>query len=475
MTKEVKTRFAVSPTGFMHVGGVRTALFSYLYAKAHHGRFILRIEDTDKSREVDGAVEHIMEALEWLGLRWDEGPKVGGSHGSYVQSERLDFYREKVQEMLDNGLAYVDPFTPEQVNEFRDQAKAEKRPFLFREHRPEDADLPAHDDWYGKKPIRFKTTDVKRYEWHDVVRGDLSAGEEALDDFVIMKADGYPTYNFAHVVDDQDMEVTHIIRGEEFISSVPKYLSLMDALGIEWPVFITAPPILNMNGGKKLSKRDGAKDALTYREEGYSPAAIINFLVSMGWNDGSEREIFSLEELEVAFDADRIQKSGAKFDETKLDWIAWQHSAAEIADDPTGFLARQGIPQEQQSAEFAQLAASKARSTEDFLHQYSIYTDSPTINLAEFDLKQVDNKLDSDTAFNYIRSTITVLEELEDFSSQAVETALRAKMEELEAAPRAYLNLIRWAITNSKVSPNLFEMISLIGKEEIVYRLNKAL
>ncbi len=475
MNKEVRTRFAPSPTGFMHVGGVRTALFAWLYAKSLHGRFILRIEDTDKSREVEGSIDHIVEALDWLGLNRDEGPKIGGGHGPYLQSKRLDLYREYTQKLIDEGKAYADPFSSEEVDKFRNQAKEEKKPFLFRNFMPNDDELETPDDWYGKVPIRFKTTDVKRSEWHDIVRGDLSAGEEALDDFVIIKADGYPTYNFAHVIDDHEMQISHVIRGEEFISSVPKFLALMEALEFERPEFITVPPILNANGGKKLSKRDGAKDVLEYREDGYSPAAITNFLASMGWNDGSEREIYSLDELIVAFGADRIQKSGAKFDDTKLDWISWQHSAAEIENDPKRFLEQLEVESDKINPDFAKLAASKARSLKDFTSQYSIYTDSPTISLNDFDLSQVDKELSKDDAFSYIRSTITVLQDLSDYSSESVESALRGQMEELGASPRAYLNLVRWAITNSKVSPNLFEMISLIGKEEIIYRLNKAL
>lgn len=459
----------------MHVGGVRTALFAWLFARSHHGRFILRIEDTDKSREVEGSIDHIVESLDWLGLRRDEGPKVGGGFGPYLQSERLDIYKGYAQKLIDKGLAYADPFTEDEVQKFREQAKEEKKPFLFRNFRPHDDELTTPEDWYGKVPIRFKTTDVSRTEWKDIVRGDLSAGEEALDDFVIIKADGYPTYNFAHVIDDYEMKISHVIRGEEFIPSVPKFLALMKALDITPPQFITVPPILNANGGKKLSKRDGAKDVLEYRNEGYTPDAINNFLALMGWNDGSEREIYTLDELVVAFGAERIQKSGAKFDETKLDWVAWQHSAREIETKPLEYLKRQGIADEKANAEFAVLAASKARSDADFKQMYSIYTDSPTISLNDFDLSIVDKNLSKEAAFNYIRSTVDVLQALEDYASESVEHALRENMEKLQATPRAYLNLIRWAITNSKVSPNLFEMIHLIGRDETIYRLNKAL
>lgn len=470
---EIRTRFAPSPTGFMHVGNVRTALFAWLYARSTGGAFILRVEDTDKAREVEGSVEHIIESLDWLGLDRDEDPVKGGAYGPYKQSERLEIYKRYANELIAKGLAYADPFTEEEVEKFREEAKLKKKPFLFREYRPEDTPTP--DDWYGKVSIRFKTTNVKRWHWNDITRGELTAGEEALDDFVIIKADGYPTYNFAHVIDDHEMKITHVIRGQEFIPSVPKFLSLYEALEIEPPVFITAPPIMSKEGGKKLSKREGAKDVLAYRNEGYSPDAINNFLASMGWNDGTEKEIFTRDELIAAFDPSRIQRSGAKFDETKLNWIAWQHASAQIAKNPSEFLLSHKIDQQNINDDFARLAATKSRSVEDFLEQYSIYTNSPTIHIDTFDLSQVDASLDKQTAKHYISETIKTLTNLTDYSALHVEEALRAKMTELEASPRAYLNLIRWAITNSKVSPNLFEMIAIIGQDEILYRLNKSL
>ena len=471
--KKVRTRFAPSPTGFLHAGGVRTALFAWLFARSNDGEFILRIEDTDKDREITGSIEHIIESLDWLGLDRDEGPISGGPFGPYKQSERLDLYREQVQKLIDAGHAYADPFSAEEVNECRAKAKQDKKPFLYRDYRPDEVTTP--NDWYQKLPIRFKTTHIKRYDWHDLVRGDLSAGEEALDDFIIMKADGYPTYNFAHVVDDHEMQITHVIRGEEFISSTPKFLSLMEAMAVPRPEFVTVPPILNANGGKKLSKRDGAKDVLEYRDDGYTPDAINNFLASMGWNDGTEREIYTLDELIKEFKVERIQRSGAKFDETKLEWISWQHTQKDIRNNPEAFIRKHLTHQVKLSAEYAVLALSKSRSEDDFLSQYKIYSESPTISLSSFDLSLIDKELNKDTATDYIRQTIDVLNELSDFSTESVESCLRNKMAELGASPRAYLNLIRWAITNSKVSPNLFEMISIIGKEEIIYRLNKAL
>jgi glutamyl/glutaminyl-tRNA synthetase len=244
----------------MHIGGLRTALFAYLWARKNNGTFILRIEDTDTEREVPGSIDHIQEALKWIGLDWDYGPDKPGPFGSCIQSKRLETYKEFAQELIDKGLAYPDPFTTEQIEEFRKKAESEKRPFLFRNHRP-----ATFEAWDGSKALRLKVEKPRRMKWHDAVRGNLEAGEEALDDFILIKKDGYPTYNFAHIIDDHLMGVTHIMRADEFISSTPKFLSLYEALGIKPPVFVTLPPILRSDKTKKLGKRDGAKDVLEYK------------------------------------------------------------------------------------------------------------------------------------------------------------------------------------------------------------------
>jgi len=315
--KPVVTRYAPSPTGFQHIGGIRTALFAYLWAKKNNGTFILRIEDTDKSREVDGAISHTTEALTWLGIAYDIGPdKPSSTFGSCLQSDRLEIYRQYAKRLIDKGLAYPDPYTEAEITAFRAQAEAENRPFLYRQHRPD-----SFTEWDGTQPLRFKTPEIKRYTWHDAVRGELTAGEEALDDFILIKADGFPTYNFAHIVDDEEMGVTHVMRGQEFISSTPKYLSLYDALDIPYPVFVTLPPIMAADGKKKLGKRDGAKDILEYRSDGYLPAAMCNFLALIGWNPGGEQELFSDEELINNFSLEKIQKSGGAFNEEKLKWM----------------------------------------------------------------------------------------------------------------------------------------------------------
>lgn len=320
MSNQVVTRFAPSPTGFMHVGGVRTALYAWAYARKNNGRFILRIEDTDKAREVEGSIAHIIESLKWLGINWDEGVDIGGPHAPYLQSERLESYKKYARILIEKGYAYPDPYSEQEIADHRQKAESEKRLFLYRDFRPETV-----DEWDGTKPLRFKVPEVKSYTWNDAVRGELSAGPEALDDFILIKSDGYPTYNFAHIIDDLEMGVTHIMRADEFIASTPKFLSLYEALGINPPVFVTLPPILGEGGNKKLGKRDGAKDILEYRDEGYLPEAMVNFLAFLGWNPGGEKEVMTPEEIVESFSIERIHKAGAMFNEEKLLWMNKEH------------------------------------------------------------------------------------------------------------------------------------------------------
>jgi glutamyl/glutaminyl-tRNA synthetase len=269
---------------------------------------VLRFEDTDKKREVEGSREHLIKSLLTLGLEYDEGPDIGGEYGPYVQSERLASYQTWAQVLINASRAYADPYTPEEVQAFREQAQAAKQPFLYRNHRPENP-----PKWDGTTPLRFKS-EPQDYAWHDAVMGDLHAGAEAIDDFILIKSDGYPTYNFAHIIDDHEMQISHVMRAQEFIASVPNYLNLYEALEFERPILATLPHILGPDGNKKLSKRDGAKDVLDYTRDGFLPEALLNFIASLGWNDGTEQEIFTRDELVAKFSLDRVQRSGARFD-----------------------------------------------------------------------------------------------------------------------------------------------------------------
>ena len=472
----VRTRFAPSPTGFLHVGSARTALYAWLYARKHGGQFILRIEDTDKAREVEGAIGHLMESLKWLGIDWDESIDIGGPYEPYLQSARLDSHQDYARRLIDAGFAYPDPYTEEEVEEFRKQAEAEKRPFLFRDHRPD-----TFEEWDGSKPLRFRVPVIKRYEWEDIVFGALSAGEEALDDFVLIKGDGYPTYNFAHVVDDIEMRVTHVTRGQEFLSSTPKFLSLYDALGETPPAFATLPPILGDAGTKKLSKRDGAKDILEYRDEGYLPEAMTNFLALLGWNPGGEQEIYSRNELVAAFDLARIQRSGARFDEEKLLFMNREHMRLLSDEDfiERGKLTAPDLEKLKKAVPLLKERAHTFKEAQEMLAGELLCLWEAPRPAKELLMAKEPSGREGLT----IRALKAVLEVLKGMSgSMSAEEAKEylmplAEMEEAEGkgGRGGVLWPLRYALSGSEKSPDPFTLIAILGIEESASRIRTAL
>lgn len=468
----VRTRFAPSPTGFLHVGGIRTALFAWLYARQNNGQFILRIEDTDQEREVEGSAGHIIESLTWLGIEYDEGPDIGGPHDPYYQSGRLDLYRRYADQLISAGFAYPDPYTEEQLDAWRKQAEEEKRPFLFREHRPE-----VMDEWDGKTALRFKVPEIKRYTWTDAVRGELTAGEEALDDFILIKADGYPTYNFAHVVDDIEMEITHVMRGEEFISSTPKFLSLYEALDQKPPIFATMPVILGPDGKKKLSKRDGAKDILEYREEGYLPQAMRNFMALIGWNPGTEDEILSDEELIKQFDLTRVQKSGGGFDEQKLLHInrEWMRR---LSDED--FIATGNLEASSESRLLAAIPLLKERASTFGEARAMLSGELACLFTApQLDVDLLTSKSPNGSAKTHLEALLSRIQALPDLQSAAdIKEALMPYADGIskeDGGRGAALWPLRYALSGQEQSPDPFTLIHVLGTDESVSRLTKAL
>ncbi|MDB5265184.1 MAG: gltX [Parcubacteria group bacterium] len=472
----VRTRFAPSPTGFMHVGGVRTALFAWLFARKHGGQFILRIEDTDKEREVEGSTIHIIECLKWLGIEWDEGVDIGGPHAPYLQSERLDSYKKYAQQLIGAGHAYPDPYTQEELEAFRTKAEEEKRPFLFRDHRPTEFGA-----WDGTQPLRFKVPEVKRYTWNDLVRGELSAGEEALDDFILIKADGYPTYNFAHIIDDLEMGITHIMRGEEFISSTPKFLSLYEALGITRPEIATMPVILGPDGKKKLSKRDGAKDILEYKAEGYLPHAMVNFLALLGWHPEGDQELLSLEELTSAFDFSHVQKGGAKLDEDKLRHIN-QHWMRALTDEE--YLAQGNFEGYDPAMLLKAVPLIKERSQtfkeakEMLLGELSGLFAAPTLNKEMLVAKEPDDR--PGITKPSLEAVLGALEALQEgVSVEEVKERIMPVADAEEAKGKggrgAVLWPLRYALSGQERSPDPFTLVSLLGPAESASRVRTAL
>jgi len=465
----IRTRFAPSPTGFMHVGGVRTALFAWLLARQKQGQFILRLEDTDQKREVEGSAEHIIAALGALGIHHDEGPDIGGPFAPYKQSDRLSIYKEWAQKLIDAGRAYADPYTPAELEAFRESAKANKKAFLYREHRPES---PA--PWDGTTPLRLKS-DPKPYHWHDEVLGDLSTGPEVIDDIILIKSDGFPTYNFAHIVDDAEMKITHIIRGQEFIASQPNYLNIYEALGLDFPIFATMPHIMAESGNKKLGKRDGAKDVLDYLHEGYLPETMVNFIASLGWNDGTEQEVFSVAELIEKFSLDRVQKSGARFDEKRLEWMNGQHIRSLSLDDlyarVTDFWPESAKDiSEGDKKQVLGLVQDRLKSLKDLAILTDYFFSEPTVNLQMLaDNKQL-SKLSNDEVKSLLTEASNVLEG-SDFTPEAIQESLNKLLEITGQKPGILFSLIRLSVSWAPFSPALNDTLSVLGKETTLKRL----
>ena len=469
------TRFAPSPTGYIHIGNVRSAIYPYLLARQSNGSLILRIEDTDRARYVEGATELIENTLEWLGLNWDEGPIVEGPHGPYFQSERQKIYHDWANKLIKSGRAYADPTPPEKIAEYREQCNQAKIPFLYRNFRP--TDVP---EWQPGIPLRFKT-EPKNYSWHDEVMGDMHAGPEVLDDIILIKKDGYPTYNFAHIVDDAEMGVTHVMRGVEYLSSTPNYLAIYEALGLKRPKLVSLPHILASQGNKKLGKRDGAKSVTEYRDDGILPEAMLNYLACLGWNDGTEQEIYTKDELIQNFSLERIQTSGARYDETKLIWLNGQW-IRKIFDE-------QGVenlyPRTQnfwpQNAEnypddykikVLSIIYDRLRTLSDLRNMTSYFFEDPTIDLDLLTKNKSLKKFSESELETLLKQTITKLTNTKAWDADNLQNSLNELLVETNKKPAELFGLIRIAISFAPFSPALNLTMEVLGRETTLARLN---
>ena len=474
MSNKVVTRFAPSPTGFMHVGNLRTGLFAWLWARKNNGIFILRIEDTDKKREVEGSIDHIIASLKWLGIDWDEGPDVGGKQEPYIQSERLkklDIYKKYAEKLIEKGFAYADISSTEEVEIFRKKAEVEKRAFLFRDHRPETS-----PEWKIGIPLRFKIKEPKRTTWQDAVRGELTAGPEALDDFILIKSDGYPTYNFAHIVDDIEMNITHVIRGQEFISSTPNYVAAYEALEAKEPIYVTVPPIMGEEGTKKMGKRDGAKDVLEYAREGYLPEAMMNFLALLGWNPGGEKEVFIKDELIELFSLDRIQRSGGQFGEEKLDWLNKEHMKR-LSKEELEKNILEWLPENMKNSKLVPVILERISKWGDIKNMVEMGELNFFLNVPEYDKSKLNFKnTTSEKTKQNLKLALTALQNLDEnnFNKEDIKNTLMLIADNLESRGEL-LHPVRYALSGADKSPDPFIIASIIGKNETLSRLQKAI
>jgi glutamyl-tRNA synthetase len=476
MEHQVRVRFAPSPTGYLHVGGLRTALYNYLFAKHFGGKFILRIEDTDQTRKVEGAVENLIETLQWSGIKYDEGPDKDGGYGPYVQSQRIEIYRRYAQELISNDNAYHCFCSPERLQEIRQKQLAAKlSPSYDRHCRSVSREEAERRIAAGEHSvIRMKIPLDGELSFDDVIRGKVTIAHKMIDDQVLIKSDGFPTYHLAVVVDDHLMGITHIIRGEEWLSSVPKHILLYRYFGWEVPVLAHLPLLLNPDKSK-LSKRQGDVAVEDYRAKGYLKEAIVNFIAFLGWNPGDEREIFFLEQLVTEFTLERVGKSGAVFNIEKLNWLNQQHIKLKSNEELAQLIKphMQSLPiamgHDMYFLNVVGLLKERLSFPKDFVEMSRYFFYDPEL----FDEAGSKKYWEQETS-SQLQLLADRLESLPEFSHSSIETALRQLAEDLQIKPTKLIHPARLALSGRTIGPGLFEMMELLGKETVVRRLRHA-
>ena len=483
MTKPVRVRFAPSPTGFPHVGNIRTALFDWLYARHIGGSFVLRIEDTDVARRVEGAVEAIMDGLKWLGLEWDEGPGVGGNYGPYFQSQRLEMYRQAAESLVAQGDAYYCYCSSERLDQMRaEQVKRKKPPGYDRQCRDLCPEERAQKEAGGIKPVvRFKTPLEGQTRYNDLIWGEVVFDHSTIDDYVLLKSDGYPTYHLANVVDDHAMEISHVIRAEEWISSTPRHLLLYRALGFEPPQFVHHPMILGPDRAK-LSKRHGAVSILEYREQGYLPETMFNFLALIGWSLDDKTEIMSRQELVKNFSLERIGKTGAIFNRDKLDWMNGLYirnlSPEDFVQRALPFLERD-LPSEVKrplSVEYVRQIAPLIQERARTLAEVAEFAGFFFVDKLDYkEHPPIGKNMDAAVAAKALEAAKQKLEPLSSFDEEPLEAVLRPLAEELGLKTGQLFGTLRVAVTGQTAAPPLFQTMAVLGKERCLKRIEAAL
>jgi glutamyl-tRNA synthetase len=494
---QVRVRFAPSPTGPLHIGGVRTALYNFLFARKHNGVFILRIEDTDQGRFVEGAEEYIMESLKWCGIVVDEGINEGGKSGPYRQSDRKAIYRQYADMLVEKGDAYYAFDTQEQLDMLRTDAEKSGNTFIYnaaiRGKLQNSLSMEA-SLWKGKLEngdpfvIRYKMPADEEISFNDLIRGDIVVNTNTLDDKVLFKSDGMPTYHLAHFVDDHLMEITHVIRGEEWLPSLPLHIMLYRSFGWEKPLFAHLPLLLKPDGKGKLSKRDGDKmgfpvfplfwpygeTAKGYREEGYYPEAFINMIAFLGWNPGTEQEIFSMDQLIDAFSIERVGKSGSRFDPEKAKWFnhtyLQKRTNNQLAMEFREFLRAEGYQYDIVELEsLVALVKERVSFVKDIWEQTDFFFKAP----AAYD-KEVVAKRWKDDSSDLMLELKSVLDGISEFTASNAETVVKAWIESKGYNTGSVMNAFRLAVVGASRGPHMYDIISWIGKEETLKRIEKA-
>ena len=475
-----RVRFAPSPTGFLHVGGARTALFNWLYVRRQGGTFVLRIDDTDAERSSADMIADILDGMRWLGLDWDEGPEAGGPHAPYFQSERLDRYRDTANRLVEQGVAYLCFCTPERLRDEREHAARRSEVWRYdRECLGLSAEHVAELEAAGtKRVIRFKVPEG-RTVFDDAVRGRIEVAHETIEDLVIVRSDGQPTYHLSNVIDDIDMAITHVLRGDDHISNTPKHILLFQALGAEVPVFAHLPLILGPDK-KRLSKRHGATSVEEYQQQGYLPDAMVNFLALLGWSPGGDREVMSRADLVDTFSLDGISGGNAVFDATKLEWMNAQHIAllpiADLSDVVRPVLEAEGLwPVEGRDGtwlrQLLEVLRPRAKRLIDFAHQARPFLAEPEA----YEPAAVRKHLGSPDVTSVVEAIRAGLQAAESFDEAQVEAVIRGVVTESGLKTGAVIQPVRIGLIGRTASPGIFETIVLLGRERTLARLDTLL
>ena len=482
MTDCVRLRFAPSPTGNPHIGNVRTAIFGWLYARRHEGKFMIRVEDTDQKRRTEGAVESMLDSLRWVGLDWDEGPDVGGDYGPYVQSERLTLYRDAAERLIADGYAYYCYCSQERLDEIRREQQERGDEVIGYDRRClnlSDAERRRFEAEGISPVVRFRMPDDGVSSLDDVIFGRVEFENRLYDDFVALKSDGFPTYHLASVVDDYHMGITHVTRGKEWLPSVPRHAQLYGALGWDMPKFAHMPMILAPDK-TKLSKRHGAASVMDYREMGVLPEGLMNYLALLGWSLDDRTEVFSPAELVESFDLARVSKSDAVFDFDKLIWLNGQH--IRMADDdrladalagfwrdsPPDFEIR---PEAESVGKIVPLARERLKTLDDAAPLVRfVFTEEISVEASQV----VQRGMDSERTEVVLNAAHEGLSELDEFDADSIEGLLRPMAKELDVKVGQLLGTLRAATSGQKVSPPIFESLEVLGRDRTLSRIRDA-
>ncbi len=459
----IRTRFAPSPTGYLHIGGARTALFCYLFARQHGGEFVLRIEDTDLERSTESSVQAILDGMQWLGLDYDEGP--------YFQTKHFDRYREVVAQLMESGHAYHCYCTPAELDAMRELAMANKQKPRYNGYWRDRTDTPPE----GVDPVvRFRNPLDGDVVINDAVKGDIVVSNAELDDLIIMRSDGTPTYNLTVVVDDMDMKISHVIRGDDHVNNTPRQINILKALGAELPVYAHLPMILGEDG-KRLSKRHGAVSVMQYKEDGYLPQALLNYLVRLGWSH-QDQELFTMDEMQKLFSLEAVNRSGSVFDNKKLDWVSQHYLTTipkeELASALSPYVAASGVDTSNgpELGDVADLLRDRAKTLLDMAEATTYFYAAPT----EYDAKASKKQFKAATA-PVLGAISEAFESLDAWNAESIQAAMDATVAKLDIGFGKLGQPLRLAVTGGTASPSMDQTLAMLAKEDVIQRIKTAI